>query len=78
MSTAEAVSVGYAAGIHAYYYGNGRVTPDHLVQSLIGSALKEAADDVKKLRHYFDQAVRARQEDSWQAYYQARQKYLDD
>jgi MoxR-like ATPase len=31
MSTAEAVSVGYAAGIHGFYYNNGQVTPAHLV-----------------------------------------------
>ena len=28
MSTAEAVSTGYAAGIHAYYYGGGAVAPN--------------------------------------------------
>ena len=31
MSTAEAVSVGYAAGIHAYYYGGGTVEAEHVV-----------------------------------------------
>jgi MoxR-like ATPase len=76
MSTAEAVSVGYAAGIHAYYYGGGQVTPEHLVQSLLGSALKDAPEDLKKLQHYFNHVVRGRRGDAWKAYYEAR-KHLD-
>src|SRR5262245_24402334 len=68
MSTAEAVSVGYAAGIHAYYYGGGEVAPEHLVQSLLGSALKDAPEDLKKLRHYFNHVVRARRGAAWKAY----------
>ena len=38
MSTAEAVSVGYAAAIHGYYDGGGRVGAEHLVQSLLHTA----------------------------------------
>lgn len=72
MSTAEAVSVGYAAGIHAYYYGGGKVTPEHLVQSLLGSALKDAPEDLKKLQHYFNHAVRGRPGAAWKAFYEAR------
>jgi len=75
MSTAEAVSVGYAAGIHAYYYAQGQVAPEHLVQGLIGSALKESVEDVKKLRHYFDHVVKDRKGKTWRAYYEAR-RYL--
>lgn len=77
MSTAEAVSVGVAAGIHAYYYGQQAITPDYVVQGLIGSALKESSEDVKKLRNYFTQIVRHRTESHWQAYYQARH-YLEE
>ena len=72
MSTAEAVSVGYAAGIHAYYYADGRVQPDHLVQSLVGTALKDAPEDLKKLRHYFEHVVKARKGAAWKAFYEAR------
>ncbi len=74
MSTAEAVSVGYAAGLHAYYFENGAVQPTHLLQSLLGSALKDSPDDLKKLRHYFDHVVKARKGDLWQAFYQARKQ----
>lgn len=72
MSTAEAVSTAYAAGIHAYYYGAGEVEPDHLVQHLVGSALKDAPDDVKKLAHYFNHVVKGRRGNAWAAYYEAR------
>lgn len=75
MSTAEAVSTAYAAGIHAYYYGGGQVEPGHLVQHLVGSALKDAPDDVKKLEHYFHHVVKSRKGGAWPAYYEAR-KFL--
>jgi hypothetical protein len=73
MSTAEAVSVGYAAGIHGLYYNDGRVTPEHLVQNLLGSAIKDSPEDVKKLQHYFNQVVKDKPGDRWQQYYAARQ-----
>jgi MoxR-like ATPase len=72
MSTAEAVSVGYAAGLHAYYYDNGTITPEHLLQSLVGSALKETAEDRKKLSYYFDHMVRERSGTHWQSFFAAR------
>ncbi len=76
MSTAEAVSVGYAAGIHSYYYGAGEVEADHLVQNLVGSALKDTPEDLKKLRHYFDHVVKGRKARAWKDYYQARKHLL--
>jgi MoxR-like ATPase len=72
MSTAEAVSTAYAAGIHAYYYGNSEVEPRHLVQHLVGSALKDAPDDIKKLEHYFNHVVKGRKSRGWPGYYEAR------
>jgi MoxR-like ATPase len=75
MSTAEAVSVGYAAGIHGFYYNEGEVTAAHIVQSLLGSAIKDSAEDVKKLQHYFNQVVKDKSGDRWKQYYAAR-KFL--
>ncbi len=71
MSTAEAVSTGYAAGIHAWYYDNGSVQPAHLVQHMVGSVLKDSPDDVKKVRHYFNHVVKGRH-GAWKDYYEAR------
>ena len=76
LSTAEAVSAGFAAGIHAYYYGKGEVEPGHLVQHLVGSALKDAPDDMKKLQHYFNHVVKARRGAAWVAFYEARSHLL--
>src|SRR5947207_8679047 len=74
MSTAEAISTGYAAGLHAWYYAGGEVQAEHLVAHLIGTALKDAPDDWKKLRHYFNHAVKGRSGRAWKAFYEARQQ----
>jgi len=76
LSTAEAVSASIAAGIHAYYYGKGEVEPEHLVQHLVGSALKDTPDDLKKLRHYFNHVVKGRAGAAWKAYYESRSHLL--
>lgn len=72
MSTAEAVSVAFAAMLHAHYYEGGRLNPGHLVHSLTGSALKDSKEDAAKLRHYFNHAVKERSGDLWKQYYEAR------
>jgi DNA-binding transcriptional regulator GbsR (MarR family) len=76
MSTAEAVSVGYAASLHAFYYSDGQMTAEHLVQSLLGSALKDAPEDLKKLQHYFNHVVKDRKKGAWRNYYEARKHLL--
>lgn len=76
MSTAEAVSVAYAAALHAYYYAGGEPAPEHVVHSLLGSALKDSPEDVKKLRHYFNHVVKDRQRGLWPDYYEARRHLL--
>ncbi|MCA1596436.1 MAG: AAA family ATPase [Chloroflexi bacterium] len=73
MSTAEAVGVGYSAGLHAYYYGGGQLRAGHLVQSLLGSALKDSPDDLKKIQHYFHHVVKDRRGGGWGEYYEARE-----
>ena len=76
MSTAEAVSVGYAAALSAYYYAQGELSANHLVQSLLGSALKGALDDHKKLHHYFTHVVQHRQGQLWQDCYAAHRQLM--
>ncbi len=73
MSTAEAVSTAYAAGIHAYYYDGGQLQPAHLVQHLVGSVLKDSPDDIKKVRHYFQHVVKRRSGAHWQSFFQAQE-----
>jgi MoxR-like ATPase len=72
MSTAEAVSVGYAVGIRGHYLGDGHATPADLVECIAGAAVKTSEDDLKRLRHYFEQRVGKRKEPHWKAYYEAR------
>ncbi|MEQ1831389.1 MAG: AAA family ATPase, partial [Pirellula sp.] len=72
LSTAEAVATASAAGMHAYYYADGTLTPSHLVQYLVGSVLKDNPDDLKKVRHYFDNVIKSRKTGCWQAFFHAR------
>jgi MoxR-like ATPase len=74
MSSAEAVAVGFAASLDAHYFGDGQVRGDHVARQLIGTVLKDNADDGTKLRHYFDVVVRerARRDRQWKAVLDAR------
>ncbi len=77
MSTAEAVSVGVAAGLDACYFGEGRIESDHIVRQLVGTVLKDESEDARKLKQYFDVVVKGRRGRgrAWQAYYR-RRKWL--
>lgn len=75
MSTAEAVSVGLHSALHASFFADGQVQPEHLVQHLIGTAVKDQPENLEVLRRYFEVAVkpRARREvGRWPAYWKAR------
>jgi MoxR-like ATPase len=74
MSTAEAVSVATSAGLHAFYYGESEIGPDHVARHLVGTALKDDPEDLKRLQGYFSRVVRRRAEGSalWAAWYEAR------
>ena len=74
MSTAEAVAVGYAACLDAYYFGDKRLTGEHVGRQLIGTVLKDNTEDGKKLSHYFDTVVkqRAKRGPAWDSCFNAR------
>jgi MoxR-like ATPase len=75
LSTAEAVSVGLAGGLDAFYYGDQQLTSAAIVRHLAGAVIKDNTDDLKRLRHYFDTIVQQRSQDKggiWETYYQAR------
>jgi MoxR-like ATPase len=63
MSTAEAVSVAFQAALDAFYYGDGKLSPEHVGRHLVGAVIKDNPDDLKKLKHYFDIVVRQRSKD---------------
>jgi hypothetical protein len=70
MSTAEAVNVAYAAALEACYFGDGKLRPREIANQLQGVVLKDNADDLKRVQHYFDTVVRerARRDDQWKAF----------
>ena len=75
MSTAEAVSVYYQTMISGYYYGDGTMDVDCLVQNLTGAVSKENKDDLEKVRAYFSTVIRdksSREGGIWSRYYEAR------
>jgi MoxR-like ATPase len=74
MSTAEAVAVGFAACLDSYYFGERKLTGEHIGRQLIGTVLKDNPEDGKKLAHYFDIVVkpRARRANAWDACLNAR------
>ena len=75
MSTAEAVSVYYQTMMNSYYYGDSQMDLSILVQNLVGAVQKENADDLEKLRSYFQTVVRdkgAKEGGLWNHYYEAR------
>ncbi|MEW4369414.1 ATP-binding protein [Paenibacillus kandeliae] len=75
MSTAEAVSVYVQSAMTSYYYENGAVSMDRLVQNMLGTAAKEDEKDLGALKTYFSRVVKERARDSalWSAYYEAKQ-----
>jgi MoxR-like ATPase len=74
LSTAEAVSVAYAAALDAGYFGRGRLEPRHLVRQLRGTVLKDQREDADKIRQYFEVVVKARAKSDrgWKELYGAR------
>lgn len=75
MSTAEAVSVYYQTMLTGYYYGEGRMDVDCLVQNLVGAISKENKDDLEKVKGYFNTVIKDKSDKEgglWKQYYEAR------
>ncbi len=72
MSTAEAVSVAHAVGVRAHYLSARASTPEDLMECLVGTAIKDNAEDLKRLRRYLEQRVSRRSGPLWKAFFEAR------
>ncbi|MHB1001340.1 MAG: ATP-binding protein [Armatimonadota bacterium] len=75
MSTAEAVSITMSAGLDAYYYGQGRLTPEFICRHLSSAVDKDSDSDLDKLRLYFDVVIQQRSKKRgglWADLYKAR------
>jgi hypothetical protein len=66
------VSVGFAACVQAHYFGRSEPKAEHVAQHLVGTALKDEPEDVKRLRHYLEHEVRTRKGRAWKDLYAAR------
>jgi MoxR-like ATPase len=72
MSTAEAVSVAHAVGVRGWFLrGDGGSAAD-VVECLAGTAAKDNAEDLKKIRRYLEQRVSKREGEHWRALFEAR------
>lgn len=72
MSTAEAVSVAHAVGVRGWFLRGDGGTPADVVECLAGTAAKDNADDLKKIRRYLEQRVAKRSGPHWRELYEAR------
>jgi MoxR-like ATPase len=72
MSTAEAVSVAHAVGLRGWFLRGEAGTPADLVECLAGTAAKDNADDLARLRRYLEQQASTRRGEQWQALHRAR------
>jgi MoxR-like ATPase len=72
MSTAEAVSVAHAVGLRGWFLRGEPGSAADVVACLAGTAAKDSADDLARLRTYLEQQARRRRGDQWQALHDAR------
>ncbi|EWM18261.1 AAA family ATPase [Kutzneria sp. 744] len=72
MSTAEAVSVAHAVGLRGWYLRGEAGTAADIVECLAGTAAKDNADDLARLRRYLEQQAPRRHGQQWQALHAAR------
>lgn len=72
MSTAEAVTVAHSVGVRGWYLRGAEGTPADLVEALAGTAAKDDAEDLRKLRRYLEQRAPKKKGAHWEAYHAAR------
>jgi len=74
MSTAEAVSVAHAVGLRGWFLRHEPGTVADMVECLAGTAAKDNAEDLARLRRYLEQQVKGRPGAQWKALYDARHR----
>jgi MoxR-like ATPase len=72
MSTAEAVSVAHAVGVRGWFLRGDAGSAADVVECLAGTAAKDNAEDLKKIRRYLEQRASKRNGEHWRALYEAR------
>jgi MoxR-like ATPase len=72
MSTAEAVSVAHAVGLRGWFLRSEAGSPADIVECLAGTAAKDDAEDLARLRRYLEQQVPRKKGSQWKAFHDAR------
>ncbi len=72
MSTAEAVSVAHAVGLRGWFLRGEIGSAADIVESLAGTAAKDNADDLARIRRYVEQQAPKRRGKEWKAFHAAR------
>ncbi len=72
MSTAEAVSVAHAVGLRGWFLRGEAGNEADIVECLAGTAAKDDAEDLARLRRYLEQQVPRKQGRPWKALHDAR------
>ncbi|ANZ39565.1 hypothetical protein BBK82_29460 [Lentzea guizhouensis] len=72
MSTAEAVSVAHAVGLRGWFLRGEHGSAADVVECLAGTAAKDNADDLARLRRYLEQHAPRRKGKQWQELHRAR------
>jgi MoxR-like ATPase len=72
MSTAEAVSVAHAVGLRGWFLRGEQGTAADVVECLAGTAAKDNAEDLARLRRYLEQHAPRRRGKQWQELHRAR------
>ena len=78
LSTAEAIGTAVDAALHSRYFGDGKVTAGAIARNLIGSIVKEDAQDLAALKEYVAIVAkkRATLDKTWQAFHDEATKSL--
>ncbi len=74
MSTAEAVSVAHSVGVRGWYLRGEAGRPSDVIECLAGTAAKDNADDLRRIRRYLEQRVAKRKALHWREFYEAKNK----
>lgn len=72
MSTAEAVSVAHAVGLRGWFLRGEAGSEADIVECLGGTAAKDDAEDLARLRRYLEQQVPRKKGRHWKAFHVAR------
>jgi MoxR-like ATPase len=78
LSTAEAIGTAVDAALHSRYFGDGKVSAGSIAKNLVGSIVKEDAQDLAALKEYVAIIAKKRstKDKLWQEFYDEATKSL--